>query len=264
MNLGTDTFPQVESLLDEFTRNRPGRSVALEVVSPDPWSTDRNRDVIRPGASTLKLLLVMTIYTMAERGMIALGDRVSVSALTPSRYVAILPGFDRDRELSLRELCMFSIITSDNSMSQHLFELMDRAVLDEVREAAGLRDEERLVAGFSDDLLGEPNRANALSCSGAIKLIKATRSQPIYADIFKAMSNNIRSYRIPALLDDEVECANKTGTLAGVVNDIAWIRHGSLEYYLAVMTDGEESNFNASNEIAQFSKKLYDALAGSK
>jgi beta-lactamase class A len=70
-----------------------------------------------------------------------------------------------------------------------------------------------------------------------------------------------RRSRIPAGLPPEVSVGNKTGTLNGLVHDVAFVEtpHG-VRYALAVLISGARREVAADGSIARISQKVYEYL----
>src|SRR5262245_60115483 len=115
----------VLEILHAFCGDDPGRSVAFQGRNPTmPRLSIRGQEP-RPAASVIKLALAMAVVRKGARGDIDLAARVPVRTLTPTRYVSILPGFDRDHQLSVREICRLALMTSDNPLAIYLQRLAD-------------------------------------------------------------------------------------------------------------------------------------------
>jgi beta-lactamase class A len=70
-----------------------------------------------------------------------------------------------------------------------------------------------------------------------------------------------RRTRIPAGLPEGAVCGNKTGTLRGIVNDVAFVEApGGLRYALAVLISKGGADDPTSRSIAKLSKRVYDLI----
>jgi beta-lactamase class A len=86
--------------------------------------------------------------------------------------------------------------------------------------------------------------------------------EPRYAFIKHMLQNNLRSERIPKFLPDNALIAHKTGTLAGLVHDIAIVESPVAGYYLVVLADGLSDDAAFARDLAVFSEAVYRVMAG--
>jgi beta-lactamase class A len=74
-----------------------------------------------------------------------------------------------------------------------------------------------------------------------------------------------RRTRIPAGLPEGAVSGNKTGTLRGIVNDVAFVETpGGLRYAMAVLITNAGEDAATSKAIAGLSRKVYDLLTASR
>ena len=246
------------AILHAFSGEDRGRSVALRAPG-------LARDISvygsteRPAASVVKIALCMAVTRAGAEGRLDLDAQVPVCALPKTRYVSILAAFDAHRTLSVREVCRMALITSDNPMAVHLQGLVG---LDAVNAllAQVCGPPSRMGAGFSEAELGPAGRANILTAQAALDLVGALRGDPLYAGLLEAMDHNLRNTRIPALMPDDVWIAHKTGSLAGVVNDVGAVRGQGVDFTVAFLCDGQTEAASTSNDIAACSLKLFERL----
>ena len=74
------------------------------------------------------------------------------------------------------------------------------------------------------------------------------------------LTNNLRNARIPALLDEDVVVAHKTGSLDGVVNDAGIVSRGATAFIVAFMCDRQTDPIATQNEIAGCALALFEAI----
>ncbi len=256
--MSTNLTKKIIAITDDFCADDNGRSVS--VYHPDIGLQHRNGDTPHPIASIAKVPLAIALYDAANQGDIDLLYQISLSILPATRYISILAAFDTDRCLSLRELIALMLMTSDNPVTVYLMELLgfDRlnGTLRRVTENQALT----LSAGFTEDELGLPNRANMMTANDVVKLFQSVKNEPLYADIETALANNLRNQRIPALLPETARVAHKTGTLNGVVNDAGIISDGPINFTVVFLCDGQNDMTATTSDIAVCAKQLYDVF----
>jgi beta-lactamase class A len=175
--------------------------------------------------------------------------------LGSSLYPSILASFQADRSLTLEEVCAFSIITSDNPSADFLWKRAGASAVAD--HAAGLgMTATRVVVGFSDAELGAAGRRNVSTAEDVASLfthLYAQRhEQPA---LWRWLVNSLRNNRIPGELPDEVQVANKTGTLLGVAND-AGVILGRRPLLMVVLTDEQADTAVTSLEIARMAAEV--------
>jgi beta-lactamase class A len=248
-------------ILAAFCGDDPGRSVAFQGHKPaSPIISIRGGEP-RPAASVIKIALAMAVFQLGARGEVNLDARVSVARFPSTRYVSILAAFDPDRELSIREVCRLALITSDNPLAVYLQSLADFDSVNRLLQEAGCVPQCRMGAGFSEEELGPRNRANILTADATVLLFSLLRTEPMFADLFLALKNNIRNNRIPALLPEHVTVIHKTGSLDGVANDAGIVQDDNVDFTVVFLTDKQADTIRTSNDIANCSLELFNLLS---
>ena len=111
-----------------------------------------------------------------------------------------------------------------------------------------------LNVGFEDGNLGAPLRANLTTARDCLKLLRLVDTDPTYAFVKRMLANNLRNERIPKHLPDDAVIAHKTGTLAGLVHDIAIVDNPVANYFLVVLADEVHDDAQFVRDLADFSK----------
>jgi beta-lactamase class A len=249
---------KIEEILQDFCGADAGRSASFHHA--ELGLRHVRGGILRPIASIAKLPLAMGLYDMAAAGEVDLSAKTPVSGFSATRYVSILAGFEPDTGLTLQEIAALSLITSDNPLAVYItgvtgFERAN-ALLKRLHCNAGAT----VAAGFTEDELGPKNRANLASANDLILVLIEVAKNPRYRHLYKALENNLRNNRIPALLPDSALIAHKTGSLNGVVNDAGVIRDEGVEFTLAFLTDDQPDPTKTSADIAECAKRIYDLM----
>jgi beta-lactamase class A len=257
---GREITEGVRDILNDFVNGDAGRSVSFRTHSDVAAECSINGDTIRPAASVMKLPMIMAVFKKATLGKINLDERVPASTFSKTRYVSVLAAFDSKTALSIREISRLAIITSDNPLAVFLNSIIP---FDEVNALLfDICGDNQIVmkASFTEDELGSKNRVNTLTCISSLKLLSELRQNPIYEDILLAMRNNLRGNRIPAQLPESALVAHKTGSLAGVVNDIGFVEHGNVRFSVAFLTDNQADTLQTTNDISACTLSIHDYL----
>jgi len=254
------TEQAIREELDRFVAGDSGRSVALEVLDGPAIRADVAGDATRPAASLVKVLLAIALYRGAARGEFDLDATVRRGDLGTTMYPSILEAFEEDRPLTLREVCAFSLLTSDNPAAEYLRELVgtDRATA--VSRDLGLK-QSTFDAGFGDDALAD-NEANVTTAREALQLFIHIERTPELADLRRFLINNLRNNRIPARLDDDVPVMHKTGSLETVCNDAGIIYAPQRRIALAYFCEEQSDTVLTSVDIADSALRIVEILTG--
>lgn len=79
------------------------------------------------------------------------------------------------------------------------------------------------------------------------------------AEMREILLAQTRRTRIPAGLPDRVTVGNKTGTLRGIVNDVAFVETPEgLRYAMAVLVSGARGDVTTSRQIAELSREVFE------
>ncbi len=74
------------------------------------------------------------------------------------------------------------------------------------------------------------------------------------------MANNLRNDRIPKRLPDDVLIMHKTGTLSGLVHDIAIVSAPQVSYYFIVLANALPDTHRFAYDFAIFSEQIYELM----
>ena len=244
--------------LQRFVAGDPFRSVAVETLDGPPLRMDIAGDAPRSAASFVKVLLALALYEAAARGEVDLDQRVQRRELGRTKYPTILGAFEDDRWLTLREVCAFNLMTSDNPAAEYLRRLVGPKRVTAICDALGLHNT-ILGAGFSDDALSS-NSSNVTTAHEALRTLIHIEQAPGLDDLRRFLINYLRNHRIPARLDD-IPVLHKTGSLETVANDagIIYAPHGRIA--LAYFCDRQPDTVTTSVEIADSALRVVGILA---
>jgi beta-lactamase class A len=205
-----------------------------------------------------KVAIALAAADMISAGALDPERRIAVRDTPPTRYCSVLKAFDEDATFSLREALCLSLITSDNPLMVRLMDFTPFAAIQNALSDSGALDTV-IAAGFTEEELGPANRVNVTTAADCVALLLAVTREPRYDFVRVALENNLRNTRIPRLLPDDVIVAHKTGTLAGVVNDIG-IVSGAHPFAIAFLSDGQADPWATEHDIATAALAVYEAL----
>jgi beta-lactamase class A len=250
----------VRTELARFAAGTPGRSATVHVLDGHPLRVEVAADVVRPAASLLKLLPALALYEAAERGEVDLDATVARGELGGTTYPSILEAFEPDRRLTLREVCAFSLMTSDNPAAEHVRRLVGPQRIGRVIQRLGLRHT-ALRVGFADHQLGATGRGNVTTAREALAIIEHIGMAPALEELRRFLVNNQRNTRIPLRLDDEIPVLHKTGSLAGVVNDAGIVHLPQRRLALAYLCADEPDTALAAVAIGDSALRVVEIVS---
>jgi beta-lactamase class A len=227
-------------------------------------------------ASTMKVAVMIEVYRQAAAGAFGLDDRLAVrtefKSLVDGSPFSLRKEDDSDpeiydwvgRELTVRELVERMITVSSNVAANMLVDLVHAKSVTATMRNLGMR---RMIVlrGVEDNAAyarGLNNRTSALDLMRVMEAI-ATGRAGSPADCREMMSILGRQrFRdgIPAGLPEDLEVANKTGSIVGLDHDAAIIfPPGRKPCVLAVLTWGWKPGREGKELIARLAGLIYRA-----
>jgi beta-lactamase class A len=256
-------FARAERAVERFVNGEPGRSIAVETLGGPPWSRHHDAQVSRPAASLLKIPIVMAVHRAAHAGSLDFDERVRVDELPASRFMSVLDVLDSAHGFTLRELSGLALATSDNRVAQYLIGLVGMAAVNDVLRHSGC-EASKFAVGFADHELSAVGRDNVSTAGDMLRLLSTLHRDDQLRSVLDAMERSPLNARIPLRLPDDgrISVANKTGSLAGVVNDVGIIGEDGLVLAVAVLCDGQRDNARTSIEIGDCVRELWGSVGG--
>lgn len=249
-----DTVQQLETLTAAFVASQGDVSIIVQSKTDPAISVSINADTKVPSASVIKAAIA------CAAAKLDLSRSIPKSDLDDTFYCSILHAFDEGDQLTLKNLIGLMLIVSDNPSTTAVLDAIGMDKVNDWLARNGL-EQSILSIGFDDDALGAPLRANLTTAEDCLTLLKIIDQDPKYAFIKRMLANNLRNERIPKCLPDDAVIAHKTGTLAGLMHDIAIIESPVAAYYLVILGDGLEDDAKFARELAAFSDEVYALLS---
>jgi beta-lactamase class A len=251
---------RLAALCDDFAGNDTGRSVAVGGL-PDVGDIVGVRiEDARPGASVLKLPLVATVLAHAHAGLLDLTTTVAVRSLQASQWPGVVDALAGDTLLSLYDLCSLSIVTSDNPCADFLCRLVGLDAVNRWMRTVGCSAESCLAAGYGDDDIARRGRHNILTAVDAVVLLRRVYAMDYLRPLRHFLCNSVRNQRIPRFLDDGTVVAHKTGSLAGVVNDVGVIELAKGPVIAVFLCQNQLDVDAAEGDVARTARAICQAI----
>jgi beta-lactamase class A len=262
-------WQKLEASIAEVDRGLDGvMGVAIEDLTTGQKYMLRGDDVF-PQASSIKIAVLAELYRQAKQGKLKLTDVYTVQAsdLVPDSAImnGLTPGVTK---ITLRDLATMMVAVSDNSATNVL---IDRVGMDKVNallDSLGLTHT-RLRRKMMDLKAAGEGRENISTPAEMMTLLediyrgKVIADKELTQDFFRVLSTTKDSW-IPRDLPEDLQMANKPGSLEAVRNDSGIIFVPNRPYVICVMTtylrrerDGEE----AISKISLNAYRMFDRLA---
>lgn len=250
-----------ETVNNFIRKNGTNCSLWIEQLSERGEAASYAAETQLPAASLAKLLVVDAAIN--GRSIDDLDVPVTtIAELEPTHYPTVLATMKATREVTLGELCGWTIVTSDNPAASFLVQYIGIEAIRARIKFWGLTNT-TFECSFSDSELGEKGRANLSSVRDLSFLIKAIwrrKGAGHYSLLWKWLVNNVRNHRLPAMLPDDLVVAHKTGSLKGVVNDVGIIETKP-PVLIAAMMDRQADPVRASVELGTLAVEVVEILA---
>lgn len=251
---------QLNALCSQFT-DRSGQIALIAQSKRDAQLTALiNAALELPSASVIKAAIACTAADLAGQGRLDLHRTILRAELDETFYCSILHAFDPTDRLTVKNLIGLMLIVSDNPATTAVLNFVGREQVNDWLARNGL-SQTHLKAGFEDASLGAPLRVNLTTAADCLQLLKLIDTDPVYAFVKDMLANNLRNERIPKRLPDDAIIAHKTGTLSGLVHDVAIVTSPVADYYLVVLADGLTDEAAFARDLAVFSEQVYGLMS---
>lgn len=260
-----------------------------------------NADERYPTASTLKAPLLYELFRQAEEGKVDLTERVTLSHDNRVPGSGVLQDLDEGLQPTIRDLAELMIIVSDNWATDLLYERIGKEAVATTLKQLGmsstfipltiremfcviaekdsndsavdyqtLKDHLKNAKPNPDNLAFSGETSNDVSSprdmARLMRLIH--QGEGLTEDgregVLKILKDQNFRTRIPGRLpnDEDIEVANKTGSLRGIVNDVGIVYSPKANYVIAFMSKQQDDSAETTDRIARASRWVWDRLSG--
>jgi beta-lactamase class A len=250
-------------------RESPGLKISLWLAEADGrelLSLDADRPL--PGASTLKILILVEAHAQAIRGSFRWADE---HTLVESDLVGGTGSFQHEKIGSSWTFLQYArrmIAESDNTASNILLRRLGMAAVNERAEKLGLQRTrfEREFMDFDARREGKENWTTAREMGQLMRAIfRREILTPEACDEMIASLERTSRGRIAAGVPREVAVGHKSGSVAGHRHDVGWVRVVGRPYILSVFLDNvleapSEDGDRGIAAIEAIARRVYDAV----
>lgn len=247
---GVNVMPDpatLQGIVNDFARE-PGRSAYVVLRIGDwSWSGGINADEPQPAASLLKLAIGMAIEDRLDSL-----ESARVSDVLRPTDVSVLHSFSADRELTAHEVHALMLSASDAPSARWA---TSRAGIPAITAAALESGADRIEIVPDDDfgVLGTITARNALD------LVMAATDEARFPACSHALSHSVVNSRIPlGVSAPDIVVAHKSGTLAGVANDVAHLTCREGDAWLAFLSKDQHDTLVTGYEMGLCTRALLE------
>ncbi len=222
-----------------------------------------NDQLTFPTGSSIKIPILIELHKQAAAGKYKLTDQRWVESKDKVGGSGVIFNFgDHTSQLSLGDLATLMIVLSDNTATNMLIDQVGMANVNQTLDEMGLK-QIRLRRKMIDQAASARGDENTATPREAMMLMeKLYRGQAVNKqlsdDVLKILKLRKNS-PIPRLLPDNVEIANKPGSIEGVACDWGVVYVPNRPFAIAVMT-----NYNGAGvdeAISRVARLAYDYFA---
>ncbi|MEJ9280725.1 serine hydrolase [Ureibacillus thermosphaericus] len=247
---------QIRTLLDEANCKV---HLVVKDLKTDQYLIAEKMDEVFPSASIIKVPILLAVLHYVQENQFSLTDVVEIS---PENKVDFSVITEQDlTSCTIYELLLWMIITSDNSATNELIDLLGFEKLNHYFKKIGLAHTnlERKMMDFEKINLGYDNVTTARDMAHLFSLIY---QQQLLIDEFNKIAIDIlckqRDYERLKRYIADVRIAHKTGSLDTVCHDAGIVYHPTMDYLIGVfLTELNDFEFG-KRFIGRISKIVYD------
>lgn len=227
-----------------------------------------NPDRVFASASLIKLPVLISAMIAASDGSIDLSTRLELDHSEISEEdrdgSGVIIHLSNPVSLTIRDLCVLMIITSDNFATNAIIDLLGMSYINGILQRLGLRDT-RINHRIADFEQLKDVNTNPITAGEVSQLLEAvyTRQLPHSSTIEEILQKQIYGTRIPLLLpyeDDDLLVAHKTGTLRTIAHDAGILRTSKGAYVLCILTQQQEAIARTNLAMAELAAEIYGLL----
>lgn len=232
----------------------------LKEVNSDEYILSEHLDDVFSSASLIKVPILIAVFDFIERKHLSLNSKIKIDKENKVEFSVVT---EQDLEDStLYELLVWMIITSDNSATNVLIDLIGMDELNAYFNKIGLTNTklQRKMMDFDRLQQGLDNETNARDMSNLFTQIYeqnllSEQNSRLVIDILsrQRVHEGLKRY-----IADDVQIAHKTGSLDTVCHDAGIVYHNSGDYIIGIFTTLSKDVENGKKLIGQISKIAYD------
>jgi beta-lactamase class A len=209
-------------------------------------------------ASTIKLFVLRELFRQVDAGQASLSEEVVVRRRDVVPGSGVLRDLGPDLRLSLGDAAMLMVTVSDNVAANLLIDRLGTRAINRGTQAAGFADTRLGGKLFGRHRLSRttPRDVGTLMLQIARRqAVSRTASAAMLGMLRREQSHDIVGRRLPHEPADRgdgpgrLKVASKSGSLAGVRHDVAYVEGRAARYVVALMSrECADLRFSVDNE----------------
>lgn len=252
-----------DQLVKELASGKGQASLFLEIE--DRIIEFNSTEVFR-SASLIKLPILFEALRQLEEGILQPDRLLSVRQEDKVGDTGVLQAMNT-QQITIHDLLTLMIIVSDNSATNLVIDLIGMAPINSTISKIGMKNTilKRRMLDFKAAQAGNDNFTTSADIVLCLKeAIEGQWLKEQSRDRFTALLLHQQfKEKLPAYMDQSLmEIGNKTGELAGIEHDCAFITYGDKRAYAAVLIDGLEDNETGKSIIRQVGKQINSYISG--
>jgi beta-lactamase class A len=220
-------------------------------------------DEVFPAASTIKLGVALELCRQDQAGGARLKERHTLRARDAIEGSAMVANLEPGGAVSLRDLMVFMLVVSDNGATNILMDRLGMERVNGTLEGLGLHQTRlrRKMMDFAAAKAGRQNTSTPRELGELLLHLQTgkTLQPPAREALLRILKTPKASY-LPRLLPEDLEVANKPGSLPGTRNDVGLFFVQGRPFLLAVMSDGLRDDLAMEEVIAHMGRRAAQAF----
>lgn len=217
-------------------------------------------------ASLIKVPILLAFLSSMENNHIALDSTLSIA---PNDWVDFsVVSEQRLTQSSVYELLVWMIITSDNTATNVLIDVVGMEFLNDYFHRIGLQDTllQRKMMDVERLAKGIDNRTSARDMAHLFtRIYQQDVLSPAYSKLVIDILSRQRIHEsLRRYLVDDIKLAHKTGGLDTVDHDVGIVYSSTTDYSIGVFITNVTNNEQARQLIGRLSKVVYEELVERK
>jgi beta-lactamase class A len=261
-------WQKLQDTVEQENRELDGTMGVAILDLTDGRTFTLNANHVFATASSIKVAVLAELYRQEQQseggasGKAKLSDAYTVDEkdVVPDSVImgGLTPGVTH---VTNRDLATFMVAVSDNSATNVLIDRLGMPQVNALLDSLGLH-QTRLQRKMMDVKAAQEGRENIATPVELMGLLAALYQKKVLnsgltADFFKVLGTHKES-AIPRFIPEDVICANKSGELAGVRNDVGVVFVPNRPFVIAVMTGYLKRERDGNDAIARIAGAAYE------
>lgn len=246
-------------LMNEFINIDSNISVIVKDLTNELVLIDYNGDCRVSSASIIKIVILLAVFKAVNEKKLKLTDNVFINSTNNVDFSTISE--EGLQYYTVEELANWMIITSDNSASNALIDLLGFEYINSLCNEINLSS--TLLQRKMMDYQAIKKGRNNYTCNRDMLLLMQMLyknefiSSHVSNEILGIMLRQRDNSKLTRYICDNIKVAHKSGELEGIDHDMGIVYSTDIDYYIGVFINGTSENEYNSKLIGKLSKNVY-------